>query len=139
MTFNDITKDAVFHTTTSRFVTCPGAFSQERQTLWLSKDDLKDSSIWSSPPLVLLHDIHDGLLTQNDCKDSVSPPPQSGVRARPAQDGLDGESQQETDPLFLPHLNHLHDLSIVWGEDDSNVVDIPTQHRVTQQIRQIRK
>ncbi len=59
VTFNDITKDAAFYTTTSRFVSCLGTFPQERQGLWLlSKDDLKDSSSWSSHPLVLLHDIH---------------------------------------------------------------------------------
>ncbi len=73
--------------------------------MWLPKDDLKDSSTWSSTPLVLLRDIHDGLLTKYDCKDSVTPPTQSGTRARPTrdfQDGLDGVSQQEVDPLFLP-------------------------------------
>jgi len=43
VTSNNITKDVVFYTTTSRFVTCLGAFSQERQGLWLSKDDLQDS------------------------------------------------------------------------------------------------
>ena len=114
-----------------------GAFSQERQSLWLPKDNLKDSSTWSSPPLVLLRDIHDGLLAKYDCKDSVPPPAQPGARARPArdsQDGLDGASQQEAAPLFLPQLNQLHELSFVRGEDASNVVAIPTQHRVTQQI-----
>ena len=30
--------------------------------------------------------------------------------------------------------NQLHELSFVWGEDASNVVVIPTQHRVTEQI-----
>ena len=137
VTFNDITKDAAFYTTTSRFVAWLGAFSQERQSLWLPKDDLKDSSTWSSPPLVLLRDIHDGLLAKYDCKDSVPPPAQPGARARPArdsQDGLDGASQQEAAPLFLPQLNQLHELSFVRGEDASNVVAIPTQHRVTQQI-----
>jgi hypothetical protein len=116
---NDITKDTAFYTTTSRFVACLGAFSQERQSLWLPKDDLKDSSTWSSPPLVLLRDIHDGLLAKYDCKDNVSPPAQPGVRARPpldSQNGLDGESQQEAAPLFLPKLNQFHELSIVRGE-----------------------
>ncbi len=97
----------------------------------MPKDDLKDSSTWSSPPRVLLRDIHDGLLVQYDCKDSVSPPAHPGVRARPVQDGLDGPSQQEDAPLFLPQLNQIHELSIVRGEDVSNVVVIPTQHRVT--------
>jgi hypothetical protein len=40
VTFNDVTKDAAFYTTTSRFVDWPGAFPQERQDLWLPKDDL---------------------------------------------------------------------------------------------------
>ena len=73
VTFNDITTDAAFYTSTSRFVAWLGAFSQERQSLWLPKDDLKDASTRSSPPLVLLRDIHDGLLAKYDCKDSVPP------------------------------------------------------------------
>ena len=80
VTFNDITKDAAFYTTTSRFVAWLGAFSQERQGLWLSKDDLKDTSSWSSPPLVVLRDIHNGLLANHDYKDSSLPTP-------PAQPG----------------------------------------------------
>ena len=118
VTFHDITKDAAFYTTTSRFVAWLGAVSQERQSLWLSKDNLKDSSTWSSPPLVLLHDIHDSLLAKYDCKDSVPPPGQSGVRTRPthdSQDELDGVSQQETVPLFLPQLNQFHELSFCEG------------------------
>jgi hypothetical protein len=50
--FNDVTKDATFYTTTSRFVAWLGAFSQERQKLWLPKDDHQDSSSWSSSPLL---------------------------------------------------------------------------------------
>ena len=64
--FNSVTKDAAFYTTTSRFVSWIGSFPQERQELWLPKDDLRDSSSWSSPPLVLLRDIHSKLLTQFD-------------------------------------------------------------------------
>ncbi len=48
MTFNDITKDTVFYTTTSHFAGDLGSFSQERQSLWLSKDDLQDSSTYLS-------------------------------------------------------------------------------------------
>ena len=51
-----------------------------------------------------------------------------------SQDGLDGASQQEAAPLFLPQLNQTHELSFVRGEDTSNVVAILTQHRVTQQV-----
>ena len=64
VTFNCVTKDAEFYTTASRFVAWLGAFSQERQGLWLPKDDLRDSSSWSSPPLLLLRDIHSKFLTQ---------------------------------------------------------------------------
>jgi hypothetical protein len=67
--FNCVTKDAAFYTTTSRLVAWLGAFPQERQKLWLPKDDLRDSSSWVSPPLVLLRDIHSKLLTQYDYKE----------------------------------------------------------------------
>jgi hypothetical protein len=53
VSFNCVTKDAAFYTTTSRLVAWLGAFPQERQKLWLTKDDLRDSSSWVSPPLVL--------------------------------------------------------------------------------------
>jgi hypothetical protein len=112
VTFNDITKDAAFYTTTSRFVDCLGAFSQERQGLWLPKDDLKDPSSWSSPPLVLLRDIHDGLLAKYDCKDSAPPPAQPVARARPARDSQDGASQQEDAPLFIPRLDRLYEANL---------------------------
>jgi hypothetical protein len=36
VTFNDVTKDAAFYSTTSCFVTWMGVFSQTRQELWLS-------------------------------------------------------------------------------------------------------
>jgi hypothetical protein len=71
--FNDITEEAGFYTTTSRFVGWFGAFTQERQGLWLSKDDLQDSS-WSSPTLVLLRDIHSQLITNIDFKDTTPLP-----------------------------------------------------------------
>jgi hypothetical protein len=66
--FNCVTKDAAFYTTTSRFVSWMGAFSQARQELWLPEDDVRDSSSWSSPPLMLLRDIHSNLIDQYDCK-----------------------------------------------------------------------
>ena len=104
VTFNCVTKDAAFYTTTSRFVAWLGAFSQERQRLWLPKDDLRDSSSWSSPPLLLLREIHAKLLTRYDCKE-VCAPSQSqvnvGASARlSSQDGV--SQQQEAAPLSLP-------------------------------------
>jgi hypothetical protein len=66
VTFNDVTKDTAFYTTTLHFVTCLCVFSQERQEF---KDDLRDSSSWSSSPLTLLRDIHsnqDGVSQQQE-------------------------------------------------------------------------
>ena len=87
VTFNDVTKDAAFYTTTSRFVVWLGAFPQERQELWLPKDDLRDSSSWSSPPLLLLRDIHSKLINQSDCKEVCVPSP-SQVNSGAGQRGL---------------------------------------------------
>jgi hypothetical protein len=75
VTFNDVTKDAAFYTTKSRFVAWLGTFSQERQGLWFPKDDLQDSSSWSSPTLLLLRDIHSKLLTHYDLCSAAQPPP----------------------------------------------------------------
>jgi hypothetical protein len=95
VTFNDVTKDAVFYTTTSRFVVWLGAFSQERQELWLPNDDLRDSSSWSSPPLLLLRDIHSKLLTQYDCKEVCAPSlSQINIGASGGLRSQDGVSQQ---------------------------------------------
>jgi hypothetical protein len=58
VTFNDITEDAAFYTSTSRFVAWHGTFTPDRQVMWLPQDDLQDCSSWSSPSLVLLRDIH---------------------------------------------------------------------------------
>ena len=64
MTFNDVTKDSDFYTTTSRFVAWIGYFSQERQGLWLPKDDLEDPFLsWSSSPFLLVPDIHSKIFT----------------------------------------------------------------------------
>ena len=69
VTFNDVTKDEAYYTTTSRFVVWLGAFPKERQWLWLPKDDLRDSSSWSSPPILLLRYIHCKFLTLYDCEE----------------------------------------------------------------------
>ncbi len=66
VTSNDVTKDVTFYTSTVRFVAWLGTFPQERQEVWLPKDDHRDSSSWSSPPLMLLRDIHSKLIDQYD-------------------------------------------------------------------------
>jgi hypothetical protein len=136
VTFNDVTKDTAFYTTTSRFVACLGAFPQERQQLWLPKDDLRDSSSLASPPLVLLRDIHSKLLTQYDCTEvCVLSPSQvnAGTSARlNSQDGVSQE--QETTSLSLPQLNRLIEASFVRDENSDSNADataIPSHHRVT--------
>jgi hypothetical protein len=78
VTFNFVTKDTAFYTTTSRFLVWIRAFSQERQKLWLSKDDLQDSSSWSSPPLLLLRDIHSTLISQHNYKEVCVPSQSQG-------------------------------------------------------------
>ena len=137
--FNCVTKDAAFYTTTARFVAWTGAFPQERQELWLPKDDLRDSSSWSSPPLVLLRDIHCKLLSQFDCKEvCASSPSQVNAGAGPRLSSQDGVSQQqETASLSLPQLNRLHEASFVRDENSASNADvavIPSHHRVTQQL-----
>ncbi len=132
-------KMILFYTTTSRFVSWMGDFSQERQDLWLPKDDLRDSSSWSSPPLMLLRDIHSKLIDHYDCKeDCVTSPSQvnTGARARPhCQDGV--PPQQEAAPLSLPQLNRLFEDSFARDESSAStagVASVPIQFKVTQQI-----
>jgi hypothetical protein len=121
--------------------------------LWLPKDDLRDSSSWSSPPLVLLRDIHSKLLTQYDCKEVCAqsqsqvnvgtgsgPNSQSQVNmgAGPRPNSQDGISHlQETVPPSLPQLNRLVDSSFVCHEtsvSNADVTVIPSQLQVTKQI-----
>jgi hypothetical protein len=116
----------------SRFVAWLGAFSRERQKLWSPKDDLQDSASWSSPPLVLLRDIHNSLLFNYDCKDTAPPQSQPGTEDTVARSQQDGDAQQqEAGCFFLPQLNRLHEAYFVREEDASNVAAIPAQNRLT--------
>ena len=91
VTINDVTKDVAFYTTTSRFLDWLVVFSQELQVLWLPKDDLQDSSSWSSPPLLLLRDIHSKLPTHYNCKeDCVSSQSQNHLGSRGGLSSLQG-------------------------------------------------
>ncbi len=120
--FNCVTKDAAFYTTTTRFVSWMGAFSQERLRLWLSKDDLRDSSSWSSPPLLFLRDIHSRLVTQYDCKEVCAPSqPQGNVGVSARLNSQDGILQhQEVSLLSLPQLNCLHEASFPQDESSTS-------------------
>ncbi len=96
----------------------------------MPKDDLRDSSSWSSPPLVLLRDIHSKLIDQYGCKEEIcaqsksqvnvgtgtGPSSQSQVNigAGPRTSSQHGISQlQEPAPLALPQLNRLIEVSFV--------------------------
>ncbi len=139
VTFNCVTKDAAFYTTTSRFVAWIGGFSQERQKLWLPKDDLQDSSSWSFPPLLLLRDIHSTLISQYNCKEVCAPSQSQGnVEASSRMNSQDGvPQQQETAPLFLPRLDRLFEATFARGESSASnagVVAVPSQLKVTKQV-----
>jgi hypothetical protein len=142
----DAMQDGVIHYQLLRFCQATrlqyinlGAFSQERQDLWLPKDDLRNSSSWSSPPLLLLRDIHSKLLSDYNCKEGCAPSQsQANVGAGARLSSQDGVSQQQqAAPLSIPHLNLLIETSIVRDESsDSNaaVTVIPSQHRVALKI-----
>ena len=106
----------------------------ERQELWLPKDDLRDSSSWSSPPFKSRRRI-----IQYDCKEVCAPSQsQVNVRASARLSSQDGVSQQqETAPLSLPQLNRLFEDSFARDESSASnpgVAAIPSQFKVTQQI-----
>jgi hypothetical protein len=137
--FNCVTKDAAFYSTTSRFVSFLGAFSQERQRLWLPADDLQDSSSWKSSPLVLLRDIHSDLISKYDCKEVCAPSQSQGNVGSSArlssQDGV--PQQQEAAPLSLPQLDRLFEASFARDESSASstgVTAIPSQLKITKQI-----
>jgi hypothetical protein len=130
-----------------------GAFPQERQKLWLPKDNLRDSSSWESPPLVLPRDIHSKLITQYDYKEvcaqsqsqvnegagaGSSSQSQVNIGAGPRPSSQDGVSHlQDPVPLSLPQRNCLVEVSFVWDESSASNADvtaIPSQFKVTKQI-----
>jgi hypothetical protein len=87
---------------------------QERQWLWFPMDDLRDLSSWSSPPFLLLRDIHCTILTQYDCKVCESSHSQVNVGASDRLRSQDDVSQyQGTAPLSLPQFNRLFEVSFV--------------------------
>jgi hypothetical protein len=105
----------------------------------VDKDDPRDSSSWSSPPVMVLRDIHSNLIDQYDCKEVCAPSPsQVNTGAGPRRNSHDGVSQhQETVSLSLPQLNRLIEASFVRDEisvSNADVTVIPSQHRVTQQM-----
>ncbi len=121
--------------------------------MWLPKDDLRDSSSWASPPLVLLRDIHSKLITQYDCKEvcaqsqsqvnvgagaGSSSQSQVNIGAGSRPSSQDGASQlHEPVPLSLPQLNRLVESSFVRDESSASNADVTailSQFKVTKQI-----
>ena len=127
LTFNNVTKDVSFYTTTSRFVAWLGAFSQERQNLWLPKDDLQDSASWSSSPLLLLPGLRLRLCSSGTSTPNLLPTVivwtrhmarELGARALVGRSSQDGDAQQqEAGPLLIPQLTKLHEAYHWRGED----------------------
>ena len=99
-------------------MTWMGAFSQEHQKLWLPKDDLRDSSSWSSPPILLLRDIHSRLLAQYDCTEVCAP------------------SQSQGNVGASPHLFETSFARDESSASNAGVAAIPSQFKVTQQVLQ---
>ncbi len=95
----------------------------------MPKDDLRDSSSWSSPPLVLLRDIHSKLIDQYDCKEVCAPSASqvnTGAGARlSSQDGV--SQQQETASHSLQQINRLFEASFVRDESSTSNADTKTQ------------
>jgi hypothetical protein len=127
VTFNDVSKDDVFHTTTSWFVVWLGDFYQECQDLWLPKDDLRDSSSWSSSPLLLLRDIHSKFLSDYRCKEvyvsSLSRVNLGTSGGISSQDGV--SQQQEVSTLSIPQFRPLIEDSFVSDEISVSNVPVP--------------
>jgi hypothetical protein len=162
--FNCVTKDSSFYTSTSRFVVWLGAFPQVRQELWLSQDNLRDSSSLSSPPLILLRDIHSKLLDQYGCKEEVYEQSQSQVNvgsgagpssqsqvnigAGPRPSSQDGgvPQQQETATLMLQqrvtqqilsHWQPFQDLKLMFaGSRRAEQLSLRSQQRVVATVEE---
>jgi hypothetical protein len=88
---------------------------------------------------MLLRDIHSKLLNQFDYKEvCVSSPSQVNAGISGGLNTHYGVPQQlETAPLCIPQLNRLIEASFVRNESsasNTDVIVIPSQHRVTQQI-----
>jgi hypothetical protein len=90
--------------------------------------NLRDSSSWSSPPLVILRDLHTKLITEYDCKVVCVPSPsQVNVRISPRLSSQDGVChQEEAAPLSIPQLNRLFEDSFVWDENSASKAGVAT-------------
>jgi hypothetical protein len=127
VTFNDVTKDVVFCTTTSLFVDWLGSFSQECQQLWFVKDDLQDTAGHQNQVIRILMTF-----SKYDYK---YPPRISLTREfvlvtvnRTMHNSRSDVQQQETDPQWK------HNRCL--GSEVSDVVT--SSYLVTSQIRWVR-
>ena len=151
---SNITMNAAFYTSTSRFVAWLGTFSQAHQSLWLPTITLNDSSTWTpqhSPQLDLLRDIHTDLLHNCGCKETDDGADGGGVgagggggaaanagnsaggAAAPAGGASSQQRRRDEDALSLPQLNCLHEAYLPREEDDTTI-RIPSQRRLTDQL-----
>jgi hypothetical protein len=86
-----------------------------------------------SPPLVLLRDIHDGLLTKYDWKDSVTPPGQPGRGI--VLDVIPKMVYLSRRLLRSSFCDSTDSMRLIYGERMiPTLSSCQTQHRVTQKI-----
>ncbi len=138
ITFNDVTKDTAFYTTTSRFVTCLGILPGTSVVV-VTKGRSSGLILMVIAPLLLLRDIHVKLITQYDCKEvCVTSQSQINVGTSARLSSQDDVSQyQGAAPLLLPQFNLLFEISSVRDESsvsNADVTVIPSHQKVTQQI-----
>ena len=86
---SNITMNAAYYTSTSRFIAWLGTFSQGRQNLWMPHDNLADSATWTSPQLLLLRNIHQDLIVKYNCKELTD----NGVGGSGGANGGTGEGR----------------------------------------------
>ena len=88
----------------------------------MSKDDLWDSSSWSSSLFLVLRDIHSKLLSDCRCKEGCVPTlSQVNVGTSGGISSQDGVSHsQESTELSIPQLDCLIETSFVWNESSDS-------------------
>ena len=117
-----------------------GTLSLANQSTWLP-DTLTNPSTWTSPPLLALCSIHEGLLATYDCTED-QPSAQHGGSAPAQQPNQTGSSQRSEDAqLSLPQLSRLHEAYLQRGQSqaapsqqNTKTQLIPTQRSVTRQM-----
>ncbi len=128
VTFNDVAKDAAFYTTTSRFVAWLGAFSQDVRACGCPR---MTSIILRPRP----HPIHNGLLANYGCKDTVPPQSQTSMGARVGRNMPPIPSQHKVTMQILDHWQPFRDLKFIFaGSRRAEELGLRSQQRIVATI-----